>query len=227
MGIVLVVLTHLLIASNTTEITLQFYDSENFEPVIRCHILKNRQVVGISDDKGEIKLSLSVGDTLTIRSVGFRTFTMVVSENDLKLDKLIVFLDIKRMVLDEVTVRDFPAEDELKKMILNHRVSEDENKSIAAINIKNVWVSGLYSVPPKLGAYENYKNYTKGPQPVVFWSTGNKGLIKSLKNLSHSPANQPVFRSQPGNFDLGFERWEIKNSADSLKNTSMEKTPDN
>ena len=202
-------------------------DTDNFEPVTECHLIVNGQVSAVSDSDGRAMITVIAGDTLKLSCVGYQMLTMVITENDLKLEELILFMDVKKIVLHEITVTDMPTEEEFKRMILNNEIKKNESQVIAERNIKNIQLFAIYGMPPQMGAFENYKNYTKGLQPVVFWSSGNKGLIQSIKDFSSSKQTGQFPIHQPSISNMGFKLWTVPNLPDSVKNTSVEITSDN
>jgi len=210
-----------------TEIVFQLYETEGFTPIYNCHVVRNNEIVGTTDKDGLIKLNIEQGDTLLFSCVGYDKHKIVISKGDISLKKMTVFLDVSTTILPEIMVNEMPTEYELKQKILNTQPDINDEAVVAEYNLSNAWRAGIYSQSPEMDAFDNYENYLKGPQPVVIWSSsGNKGLLKSIMQINKSK-RIPTFRPSYLNRDQSeFDLWKHTISPDSLKNPSMDVNAD-
>jgi len=206
---------------------IQVIDTENSTAIEGCHALINDKTVGVTNPHGECTFNAKLGDILSLSCVGFIHREMQITDGDLNLPRMIVFMEPEEIVLNEIVVSDYPSEEEFKKMILDYHPPENTLQLRAKANLQALWLNSIYGPAPKMTAEENFRYYLNGPQPVFFYSSsGNRGILKAIKSFRSKNTfyNKNNFISTSGTASFDFWRNDIRK--DSVINTLKEISED-
>nr|WKN34716.1 carboxypeptidase-like regulatory domain-containing protein [Tunicatimonas sp. TK19036] len=159
-------------------------DGQTLQPVPYAHAFSS-SLGTYTNERGIFSLPADTADMLHISHINYQFHRVPV--RDIQHDTLFVFLRPRDKVLDEILVRGLPTEEKFKQQILNTQIEPTAEEVHAKNNIgqtKKLFLSGYV---PTMGSEDNYRNYTRGPQGVSFFSTGpSKGLFKAFGNISRS-----------------------------------------
>jgi hypothetical protein len=136
----------------------------------------------ISDSEGNFSTALSSGDSLHFSHLSYLPYHTIFSA-ELNSDKFVIVLSPKITFLKEVTVTPL-TEDEFQRKILETTPQLSPEEEIAQENIQLLNHAAKFAMPLQMDSYQSYRDYIKGPQGVVlFSSNGSKGLIRAIKNV--------------------------------------------
>jgi hypothetical protein len=166
----------------------QILDQEELTPIHAAHIIINEKTASVTQLKAEFSLMVNPHDTLVISHIGYKKSIFVVPENaPMRLDTTF-FMTKDTTFLKEINIYAFPTERGFKQQIMTTYVLTKELIN-AQNNIYQSQQMYKYGVVAGMDALDNYKTFTEGPQPVVFFSTNSSmGINKAL---------QKAFTSQP------------------------------
>lgn len=160
----------------------QVVDSSSQEPIPFVHVIGSG-VQTISDSQGFFSIRIAKGDTLTFSHINFEPYRMCITETTSQI--ITIRLKRKENLMQEIIVRDYSPEEELKQEMINHVViySMEEINAINNVEFSTILYKNGYV--PEMNSLDNFKNYMKEPQGVTLFSSDpSKGLIKSIKRLS-------------------------------------------
>lgn len=176
------------VAQNTsTMFSGQIVDAERFFPISFAHIVGNETQV-IADADGNFSISVHIGDTLTFSHINFERYSLLITASPLQ--PIRVYMKKKENLMDEIIIRDYLLEEELKQEIVEHEVKYSEEEINAIQNVAFSTLLYKKGYVPEMNSLDNFKNYMKEPQGVsLFSSDPSKGLIKSIQRLSQQNKN--------------------------------------
>ena len=156
-------------------------DSGTLYPIAFVTVLSSQ--AGTSTNiEGFFSINVSVDDSIQLSHVNYRTKTLLLQDVG---DSLVIYLQPKNVLLEEIVIRGLPAEEKLKNEILASRIRLSREETNATINIVNSHLLFLSGYRPALDSYENFQLYIAGPQDATFFSTNpSRGLSQVFKNIS-------------------------------------------
>lgn len=173
--------------NNIKVLSGQVVDAQSFLPISFAHIVGNEKQV-IADADGNFSISVHIGDTLTFSHINFERYAILISASPLQ--PIQVYMKKKDYMMDEIVIRDYLLEEELKQQIVEHEVKYTEEEVNAIQNVAFSTLLYKKGYVPEMNSLDNFKNYMKEPQGVsLFSSDPSKGLIKSIQRLSQQNKN--------------------------------------
>lgn len=153
----------------------------------------------ISDAEGNFSMALSLGDSLHFSHLSYLPYS-IVFHTDLNHNKFVIVLSPKITFLKEVTITPL-TEDEFQRKILETTPQLSREEEIAQENVQILNHATKFAMPLQMDSYQSYRDYMKGPQGVVlFSSNGSKGLVRAIKNVVRStPYKFPSMSSRTHN----------------------------
>ena len=113
-----------------------------------------------------------------------------------------IVLSPKITILKEIIVTSLPTETEFRNSVLETVPQLSMEEEIAQENISILNQATKVAMPLPMDSYQSYRDYIKGPQGVVIFSSNrSKGLVRALKNIVHSkPYKFPSFLNAKGKY---------------------------
>lgn len=140
----------------------------------------------VSDNNGNFSIALSYGDSLHFSHVSYLA-SQAIFNKELDHDKWVIVLRPKITFLKEITVTGLPTETEFRNQVLETTPEQSVEEEIAQDNVRILGQAAKFAMPLPMDSYESYRDYIKGPQGVViFSSNGSKGLVRAIKNVIRS-----------------------------------------
>lgn len=142
---------------------------DDFAIIPNAHIKILRNKTGaVADLNGEFKIRATVSDSLKITCIGYKPYRVLVSPENLLLNKwlyIVLIPDVK--ILSEVQIHPWPATiNGLKQAIVETKVEKSKQVQNAEKNVVIAAYMGRYGGMSKVGMndYDNYLNTINGPQ---------------------------------------------------------------
>jgi carboxypeptidase-like protein len=159
-------------------------DTQTSKPIPYVYVLSSIDGT-VTNDRGQFSVGVKSRDAIHFSHVGYdKHFVRLVGIAD---DTVNVNLAPRERMLDEVTINSFYTIDVFKNQLLKHRLIPTTEEANAKNNLANIKVQYLSGYRPSMNAYENYRAFIAGPQPVIFFSTGpSGGLVKAMKSWSNT-----------------------------------------
>jgi len=115
-------------------------------------------------------------------------------------------------LLDEVVISTM-TESEFKQKILETTPQLTLEEEAALENIRIINQRAKFASPLPMGSYEAYRDFLKGPQGIViFSSNGSKGLVKAIKNIVRPPtykSSSSFNRGSGKTYYPGFQKFSL------------------
>jgi CarboxypepD_reg-like domain len=157
-------------------------DRQTSKPIPYVYVLSSIDGT-VTNDRGKFSVGVKSRDAIHFSHVGYnKHYIRLVGIAD---DTVNVNLAPRERMLDEVTINSFYTIDVFKNQLLNHQLILTTEEVNAKNNLDNIKVQYLSGYRPAMNAYENYRAFIAGPQPVTFFTTGpSGGLFRAIKSLS-------------------------------------------
>jgi len=163
-------------------------DAQTFKPISFVTIVSSSHG-SFSNNEGYFTIKVHDGDSIKISHINYDL--EIILTIDLEIP-LLIFLNQKVHLLNEIVVSGFPSENELREEVLKTRIQPTQFELNAKNNIYDSHLIFLSGYEPDFDFLDNYKMYLKGPQDATFISTNpSKGLLKAFKNISR---NKTLFK---------------------------------
>ena len=157
-------------------------DYKNQEPIPFVHV-KGSISQTITNSNGHFSIQMLKGDTLTFSHLNYQRYNIQI--NSLPDYDILIHLDPKENIMDEVIINEYLPEEELKQEMIDHEVNYSTEEINAVQNVSQSTMLYKMGYVPHMNSLDNFKDYIKGPQGVTLFSSDpSKGLIKSLKNIN-------------------------------------------
>ncbi|SMD34760.1 CarboxypepD_reg-like domain-containing protein [Reichenbachiella faecimaris] len=160
----------------------QLLDQQTLKPIPFVHIVGVKTQV-ISNSNGVFSIEIQKGDSLTFSHINFERSSIQISEIS---DQVIpMYLKKKENLMQEVIIRDYLPEEELKQEMMAYKVPYTVEEINAVNNVEYSTLLYKKGYIPEMNSLDNFKNYMKEPQGVTLFSSDpSKGIIKSIKRPS-------------------------------------------
>lgn len=155
------------------------WDANTYQPLPFSHIYTLRDGT-LANEDGQYKIQTYENEVLRASYLGYESQEIVVSG---KSEYHFFWLKPLIVKLEEVVIRPFHTEEEMKAILLQTATITTNEKLNARQNLINLNKHYLGGYRPEMNSLDNYLNYMRGPQGVSILSTNpNKGLFKWWKN---------------------------------------------
>ncbi|MEP1780243.1 hypothetical protein [Reichenbachiella sp.] len=159
----------------------QIQDKQSHSPIGFVHVIGSSEQV-VSDQSGLFSITFQVGDTITFSHINFDRYAVRITDSGKQ--ALIILLSPKENLMQEIIIRDYLAEEDLKREIVEREVKYSVEEVNAINNIAFSTVLYKKGYVPEMNSLDNFKNYMKEPQGITLFSSNpSKGLIRSIKKL--------------------------------------------
>lgn len=180
----------------------QVIDAATGEPIPFVHIVGSN-VQAISDYDGFFSLVIEEGDSLVFSHVNFEPYRMYISQ--LSKSTIAIRLKRKETLMQEIIIRDYLPEAELKQKMIEHEVIYTIEEINAVNNVAYSTILYKKGYIPEMNSLDNFKNYMKEPQGVTLFSTNpSKGIIKTIQRLRSKHNSYPEHDLKPIKLDTAY-----------------------
>lgn len=174
---------HATAQNSSVSVSGQVFDQQTQVPIPFVHIL-GRRTQSISDSNGNFSILVKKGDTLTFTHINFERYSIQISKVPER--TIPIYLKKKENIMQEIIIRDYLPEEELKQEMINHVVKYSAEEVNALYNVEFSTILYKKGYVPEMNSLDNFKNYIKEPQGVTLFSSDpSKGIIKSIKKLTN------------------------------------------
>ena len=166
--------------NDTNMVSGIIWDAESFQPMPYAHIFTSSTGT-FSNGEGRYLIQVFEGETLKVSHLGYVLQESIILENS-----EYYFFWLKPFInnLDEIIIRPFHSEEEVKAIILQTEIKSSPEKMKARQNLQNINNLYLRGYRAEMNSMDNYLRYMKGPQDVNILSTNPyKGFSGVLRNI--------------------------------------------